>query len=350
MTNLHPQDLLQSIANIIADYRQNEVPPIDANHVERWVCQFQKFGFDTDDRIVILEQMKLILNSYYFSYAKSEDFIAKVLASPKLFGSNPASAIRNVKFLQVQTKGNSQNDLLKVCEQILQTKYGILLDECGNSPVAYLYIDDCLYSGNRVRRDITSWLPSAVKGTILHLIFFAVHTEGLKYSERVIREAAKAYDVSIEFWRMYEFNNSRWNPSQFDCFWAHELSGDEYVDRYVQTVNEQRQQFNKQLPPLFCPDNMPTQESTFSSISARKIIESAFLKAGAYIISLPDQPNPNMRPLGYDYLKSLGFGSIFATYRNTANNCPLVLWWGDPNKPYPLNEWYPLLPRTVNIV
>jgi hypothetical protein len=55
-----------------------------------------------------------------------------------------------------------------------------------------------------------------------------------------------------------------------------------------------------------------------------------------------------MRPLGYDYLKSLGFGAILVTYRNIANNCPLALWWGDPNKAYPLNAWYPLFPRIVN--
>ena len=57
-----------------------------------------------------------------------------------------------------------------------------------------------------------------------------------------------------------------------------------------------------------------------------------------------------MRPMGYEYLESLGFGSVFITYRNIANNCPLVLWWGDttysPNHPF--SSWYPLFPRKVN--
>jgi hypothetical protein len=348
MTNLRRQDLLQSIATIIADYRQDKIPPIDANHIDRWVCQFHKFGFDTDNQIVILEQIERILQSYYISYAKANYFISKALVCQNIFGYNPVSVIPNVKFLQIQTNGNSQSDLLMLYDQILRDQYEIMLHECGNSPVAYIYIDDCLYSGNRARRDIESWLPSAVKGTTLHLIFFAAHTEGLKYSKQVITQKAQAYDVSVKFWKEYEFNNSRWHPSKFDCFWAHEFSGDEYVDTYVHKVNEQRQESNKNLPPLFRPNNMPTQESIFSSPSARKIIESAFLKAGAYIVSLPNNPNSSMRPLGYDYLKSLGFGSIFVTYRNIANNCPLALWWGDPNKSYPLNQWYPLFPRTVN--
>lgn len=126
------------------------------------------------------------------------------------------------------------------------------------------------------------------------------------------------------------------------------MSGDEFVDRYVQAVNEHRQNLNRSLPPLFRPENMPTQDSIFSSPTSRKVIEDAFLKAGAYIVSLPKSPNTSMRPLGYDYLESLGFGAILITYRNIANNCPLALWWGDPDKAHPLNAWYPLFPRTVN--
>ena len=33
-----------------------------------------------------------------------------------------------------------------------------------------------------------------------------------------------------------------------------------------------------------------------------------------------------MRPLGYHNLRTLGFGSMFITYRNCPNNCPLALW------------------------
>lgn len=167
------QSLLESIATTIADYRQSEITAINSDHVEQWVNQFGRFGFDKDAQIIILEQMNCILDKYYISRIKAQEFLTKVLTSQKLFGNNPAAIIRNIKFLQIQTVGSSQNDLLSLSDQIIQNEYKLTLKNCGQSPVAYVYLDDCLFSGNRVRRDIGAWLPNAVKGTTLHLIFFA---------------------------------------------------------------------------------------------------------------------------------------------------------------------------------
>jgi len=348
MTNQR-EALLQSIATTIADYRQGEIRTINPSHVNRWVTQFDKFGCGDNAQIVILEQMDRILKTYYISHEKAEAFIHRALISEKLLGSDPAKTLPNITFLQIQTKGSSQKDLVSICDSLLQRLYGIEVKDCGRNPIAYIYFDDCLYSGNRVRRDIISWLPTAIHGTTLHIIFFGHHTEGFEYSKRKIEEQARLKNISVHFWKWYEFHNSRRNPSRFDCFWSHEISGDQLVDQYIHAVNNQRlQKFNQSFPPLFRPNDMPTQDSIFSSPDARKVIEYAFLKAGAYIVSLPRSPNSSMRPLGYDYLESLGFGAILITYRNIANNCPLALWWGDPNKAYPLNAWYPLFPRTVN--
>jgi len=347
MTN-HRQALLQSIAMIIADYRQGEIAAIDPNHIDRWVRQFSTFGFDDEEQVIILGEMERILKSCYISRSCAQIILTYVLTSQKLCGSNSAATIRNTQFLQIQERGNSQNDLLNLCEPILQSNYGLSLKDCGNSPTTYIYLDDCLYSGNRVRRDVNAWMPKAGRGTILYLIFFALHTEGFKYSKKQIEQEAQKYGVDINFWGLYKFHNSRWEPSQFDCFWALQTSGEEFIDRYVQEIGERRQNSNRDLPDLFRPANMPTQDRIFSSPAARKLIEYAFLKVGAYIVSLPSNPNTSMKPLGYEYFHSLGFGAIFVTYRNIANNCPLALWWGDPNKAYPLNTWYPLFPRIVN--
>jgi hypothetical protein len=348
MTNQR-QTLLQSIATIIADYRQGEIAATDPSHIERWVRQFSEVGFDDEAQVIILGEMERILKSCYVSRSFAQSFLTNVLTSQKLFGANPVATIRNAQFLQIQRKGNSQNDLLNLCEPILQSNYGLSLRDCGNSPTTYIYLDDCLYSGNTVWRDVNAWMPNAVRGTTLHLIFFALHTEGLKYSQRQIEPEAQKYGVTVKFWRLHEFHNSRWNPLQFDCFWALQTSGEDFIDRYVQAISERRQNSNRTLPDLFRPANMPRQDRIFSSPAARNLIEYAFLRVGAYIVSLPRSPNVSMKPLGYDYFDSLGFGAIFVTYRNIANNCPLALWWGDPNKAYPLNAWYPLFPRTVNI-
>jgi hypothetical protein len=344
------QTLLEAIATIISDYRQGDITAIDFNHVDRWVTQFGRFGFDKNAQLIILEQMKLILDEYYISYAKAQDYLRALFSSNNFLGENPAHDILSYKFLKIQTQGNSQEDLLSLCDFTLRDMYGIGVEDCGKNPAAYIYLDDCLYSGNRVRRDIATWLPNAASGTVLHIIFFGIHTEGLKYSKQTINKAAALQKVTVKFWQFDKFHNSHWQPIKFDCFWARSISGDTFVDQYIQTVNQQRQSSGRTLPPLFRPNNMPTNDTIFSSPAAREVIEYAFLKAGAFIVSLPSSPNTSMRPLGYDYFQSLGFGAMLVTYRNIANNCPLALWWGDPDKAYPLNAWYPLFPRTVNNV
>lgn len=346
--NNQRQILLQSIATTISDYRQGEIFAIDENHVDRWVNQFGDFGFCNDEQIIILNEMNQILKSFYFSRNLSQEFLTGVLTSKKLFGCNTVVTLKNTKFLKIQRKGNSQNDLLNLCNSIIELNYKFTLNDCGESPTTYVYLDDCLYSGNTVLRDVMEWIPNAVRGTALHLIFFAIHTEGLEYAKEKILSEARKYDISIKFWFLNKFSNSHWNPVQFDCFWSSKFLGDEFVDGFVEKIKELRQNTNKLLPDLFRPNNMPIQDRVFSSASARNLIEEAFMKVGSYIASLPKNSNSSMKPLGYDYFHSLGFGAIFVNYHNISNNCPLALWWGDPKKDYPLSAWYPLFPRKVN--
>ena len=65
------------------------------NHIDRWVGQFDKFGFNNEAQVIILNEMERILNTYYISYRKAQAFISKALTSQSLFGTNPAEAIFN---------------------------------------------------------------------------------------------------------------------------------------------------------------------------------------------------------------------------------------------------------------
>ncbi len=110
-----------------------------------------------------------------------------------------------------------------------------------------------------------------------------------------------------------------------------------YIDDAIYTGNKIRHDFI-------------LQEKLFSSSQARKIVEKTFLTKGLELIQNNQYQASSIRPLGFMKLASLGFGTFFVTYRNTANNCPLVLWWGDPSYPvtHPLGRWYPLFPRKTN--
>ena len=93
-------------------------------------------------------------------------------------------------------------------------------------------------------------------------------------------------------------------------------------------------------PPVLRSGNHVGSLGLFSSADARDVIEQEFLKSGIAVRRRCPLLGPQMRPLGSTWLHTPGFGTMFVTYRNIANNAPLVLWAGNP--------WYPLVPRKTN--
>ena len=59
-------------------------------------------------------------------------------------------------------------------------------------------------------------------------------------------------------------------------------------------------------------------------------MESELLIAGVSIRDLSQNPKDILPPLAFGPF-GLGFGSMLVTFRNCPNNCPLALWWGDPD-------------------
>jgi hypothetical protein len=343
---MNRQNLLESIATTISDYRFSEIPPMTTDHVDKWVSQF-----DNDEQLIILAEMNYLLSKYYISKSKAESFLTEIFTSEIIFGKNPSGVIPYFQFLDIQRKGSSQKDLLKLANEITMREYGITINQPSSQPVGYIYLDDCLFSGSTVYYDIEKWFNQAIPNTTIYLIFLGRHISGVSYYiDRKLIPLAQRRSVSVKTGSFLKFdNNISRNQEIYECLWSKEIFDDELVNNFVKIVNENsaRRSVN---PRLFRPDRVPNTETLFSTPEARNIVESAFLRKGAYIASLPENRKPSMRPMGYEYLESLGFGSVFITYRNIANNCPLVLWWGDttysPNHPF--SKWYPLFPRKVN--
>lgn len=332
------QTLLHSLALTIADYRQGEITAIDPAHVDRWVQQF-----DASDQATILEEMDRVLKAYYVSRARAEAFIDWFLVKQDIFGSNPKEGVQHTTFLRVQRGGDSQRDLLVLVDRVLQAKYGLTIDQCGLASMNYVYVDDGLFSGNTALYDLKDWLLQAEANTTLHLVFFAIYSSGFTYLRGQLAALARQQRVTVKYWWLQEFRNLPRHGQRYECLWPRAFSDHALVDAYVQelTIRGHAKGWN---PRLFRPATIPRQETLFSSPLARDVVERAFLEVGVYLVSLPGEAKPEMRPLGYEKLESLGFGATFVTYRNIANNCPLVLWWGDSDKSYPLNQWYPLFP------
>lgn len=347
------RDLLQSITTTVADYRQGEIAAITPEHVEKWVCQFNE-----DEQLAILQEMNHLLSNYYISRRRARQFMSqmlKALTAKEEFGSNPIAILTNTKFLQIQDKGNSQNELLSLVDEVLQEEYKIKLEECGKFSKVYIYLDDCLFSGITAFYNLKAkWLPQAADNTILYLVCFANYSSGYSYYfERKLRQEIESLGKNITLKlavpEKNKLKNSRWNSNSFNCLWPIKLEGDQYVDDYLQKLYDCKEKPIKDVP-IFRPKNDLHKEDFFLSQQSRIVIEYAFLKKGAYIVSLPKTNKPHIRPLGFESLPSLGFGSTFITYRNIANNCPLVLWWGDQNFPksHPFSNWTPLFLRKSN--
>ena len=147
------RDPRETIASIIVDYRQGQIAKPDAVHVDRWARQFP-----SGVREPMLHEMAHILARSYVTRQQVIDFLTQVASNKKLVGADPATFWRGVRFLRLQTAGNSQRDLLALFDAVLQELYGFDTAGCGAKPSLYVYLDDGIFSGGRTKSDLVRWV------------------------------------------------------------------------------------------------------------------------------------------------------------------------------------------------
>lgn len=342
--------LLQSLATIIADYRRNEITPISPEHVERWLAQFDK-----DDQQTILTEMNSIMSKFYFSRVRMKKCLHKFLQTGIIATNNPSTVLPHVSFIQNQQKGSSQKFMLNLINEILHEEYDYSLAQCGTSNIElYVYVDDSIYTGNRLRYDLTkgenapTWITNyAPRNCTLLIYATSIHKDGYSYVERLVKQEAEVkgirvrwgYSLLIDNKRLLE--NGQISDNRIEVLWPETPLYDSQIDSYVSRLRTYLEHQNWPTHNLFRSNGLSSQETLFSSLEARRTVERAFLRKGVDIITACRDIAPSMRPLGFIKISSLGFGTFFVTYRNIANNCPLVFWWGTRN-------WYPLFPRKTN--
>ncbi len=340
--------LLASLAGIIGDYQQGGITPITPTHVEIWLKQFDRAVQQT-----LLIEMESIFWRYYFSRARIKaclhKFLAKIIARRP-----PEQVLPHIKFLNIQRTGESQRDLLNLLDEVLRERYRVALPLCGlSSPTTYVYLDDAIYTGNRIRYDLTegegaiAWIPKEAPPSCRLIIYtLGLHTTGFHYVAPIIQRAAREKRIAVTFYYAMKIENERKQHGQVECLWpdatvADASHVDEHIARYVRYILWLRKQKGWSSGSLTRPNGTPAQETLFSSARARHTVESAFFKAGAQLVRKGQMQESSLRPLGFEVLPSWGFGTFFITYRNIANNCPLALWSTS-------SGWYPLFPRKSN--
>lgn len=322
-------DLRTALAVKISDYRAGEIPTPDAAHVDRWISQFPAAVRDA-----ILTELLHVFGWTYFKQADVQKFVDSIVTNADFAGSNPCQFWSGVKVLNLQTAGNSQRDMIALLAESLKRQCGLQLGLCGIEPHTFLYMDDALFSGGRIRSDIVKWINEAAPKTAnLTILVIASHKYGEWDTDNKIRAAAAAAGktITLTWRRCASFENRKTYMNNSDVMCPTAISPDPATAAYAASLGQ---------APIIRAVGGKSPIGIFSGEPGRHLLEQEFLVAGVRVLGMCQHFDKYMRPLGRILFESLGFGSTIVTYRNCPNNAPLVFWAGDP--------WYPLFPRKTN--
>jgi hypothetical protein len=326
--------LLASVAATVADYRAGEVVSPTSGHVDRWIRQFAN-----DVQLPVLHELDHVLKKTYFTRDNVSGFLARQVTNNKLAGTNPRDFWKSANFLDIQQHGSSQHQMLEMFSIGLKKNFGFTTDLCGSRDGDFIYLDDVMFSGSRVGNDLAAWVEnSAPAQATVHVLVIAIHTSGewlvsKRLTDAIARSGKK---IAINYWRAATIENRKYYKNDSEVLWPVNLPDDADLRAYLALPHK--------FP--FDPRSPGGKLGPFSSEEARQLLERELLLAGVKIRARCENPKGIMRPLGFSPF-GLGFGSMIVTFRNCPNNCPLALWWGDPDADAsnPLSSWYPLFPR-----
>lgn len=326
-------DLLASVAETIKTYREGELAQPTPTHVDRWVSQFTP-----SNQLPFLREFDHVLKQTFLTKETVSGFLSRLVTNDNLAGEDPTAYWSRANFLTIQKAGQSQRAMIGLFADSLQQKCGLDLATCGDEGGDYIYLDDVLFTGGRVATDIQDWVATkAPPNAVVHVILMGLHTSGHYYiTSNRLKNAINASGKKIEvhFWRLVDLKNQRYQKDSSDVLWPAVVPTDAAVQAYIDA--------EKRYP--LAMRNPGGALGAFSSEGGRQLLESEFLIAGVKIRSQTQSPKDFVRPLGFGNF-GVGFGSMLVTYRNCPNNCPLALWWGDPEAASGALHWYPLLSR-----
>ncbi len=327
-------ELLESIAGQIADYREGDVPRRTPKHLDRWVSQFPEHSQEG-----ILSEMNHLLSKTYISRDSMSAFLRGLATDQEFCGDDPKAFWSSANLLDIQQGGNSQREMLAIFGELLKQELGLELADCGSDSGPFVYLDDGLFGGGRIKQDLTTWIrDDAPEKCELRVVVAALHTLGLYFVGKKIDElrANTKKKVTVSWWRIQEIENRRYFRNRSDVLWPTAIPDDPLAEAYVKYITEDEPKYKVELRT---PGSIG-EHGFFSSDEARILLEQQLLAAGLQIRDDCRNLPETARPLGMTLLKTFGFGSTIVTFRNCPNNCPLAFWAGEP--------WYPLFQRSTN--
>jgi hypothetical protein len=323
-----------SIAATVKDYRTGEIEPISDDDILKWARQFP-----AKTRGDLLSEIDSVLKETYFPKRRIKRFIKSLCEPGDFNGNKPKTFWKSANILNIQSRSRSQREMIDLLGDVLSAM-GIDISECGSQDGPYVYLDDVIFSGNRVVADLRDWIPdTAPKKCKIIVVAAASHSAAEFYFRQAIPkivDEAKKEIRTPEIWRLKMYNNLSNDGGSADVLRLREFPTDDASVAFIEEFGDRK------APALLrgCQNN---SSRLFSSEAARDKLEQVLWHSGLEARAKCPMLKTMHRPLGYTSTGSankLGFGSLIVTYRNCPNNVPLPLWVGDP--------WTPLFPRKNN--
>lgn len=326
--------LLASLSATIADYRKG-IPPRSPELIDAWLEQFPE-----ESQEPLLDGLNHVLRRTYISKDAFRAFLTGLAGTDKLAqGEKPGRFWKSVNFLDIQRGGRSQKEILSLFDGLLEEIHGFGVNDAGSPDGEYVYLDDCIGTGSRVRTDLCAWLEGdAPEESKVHIITPVLYAGSYWIDDRIAETAAaNGKKIHLQKWRLEDFHmeNRRAYRNSADVLWPSSLPADPDVQAYVKSLEAAG------YPPILRKPGNPGASGIFRDDAQKQLMEHALLVRGCEIRRDCANLRETARPLGYQTLQALGFGSMFVTFRNCPNNCPLAFWVQQ--------EEYPtLFPRRTN--
>lgn len=336
-----PDEALASqLAELLRDFRQGEIAPITAERVLAWtdqvvdVCQW----LDAENgRQVLLEALLDALRPGYWSLDRVEQWLADLISN-RPWDDALALADPSWHWLSCQGSLKSQSRLLR-----------LLPPPTGAGPGDgrhFVYLDDGLFSGRTIERELGRWIEQASPGSRLLVALMVVRETRARDVKKRLKQLADRRGLDLRTFTTLRLSEPASRLKETVALCLRPRTGD-YTSKVCAEHARWFGHHSGGASALLAPD-VRHRERVFRTPDHRTVLTRAMLEVGCQIMLWSENPDLALGPLGFvDKDAPLGLGAMVATFHGAPNTMPLALWWGNPTlrDGSPLARWIPLLPR-----
>jgi hypothetical protein len=330
------ESLIASIATIIEDYGTPERAPLDAQHVQRWADQLSA-GVQPG----VLQELEHVLRKTYLRRSLVGDLLDGLIVHEAFSASGSKQFWASANLLDLQTESTSQKRMLGLLDERLQAVHSLQAAECGTPEGPFVYLDDAIFTGSRVRKDLGRWIASTAPAeAIVYVVVLAAHTSAWNLANGLRAHAeAEGKRICVRVISYRTFENRLAYRNTAEVLWHTRLPSGTELAAYLESRNYPFEPRERVVDA--------GEHSIFSSEKGRAVLERALLGVGWKLIQDHSLRADYWRPLGFGSY-GLGFGTTLVSFLNCPNTAPLALWWGeDIRRAGRRNAWYPLFPRRL---